>query len=621
MPSKKSLATAPSPEAAKWLEFFRDELNSDSGSKRAGILRKTKLVAAAVGPQDTRNELLPLLKEFNRATESDEVLHALGAELGGLVEFVGGDEHFPLLVHSLAELSTQEETVVRDQAIQSLRKIIEKVKLTSDRQKLVTEHIYPVYETLSRGDWFTAKVSACGLAPHIYPYLPLQKQNDLRRSVVALYKDDTPMVRRAATHNLQSLFLSMKKEDCIQNLAEFLETDETSGKKSWKDQQEEIRSSIVVATITLAKKLTPRENESTTYPVFKAAADDPSWKVRRTLTDKLDELVPLYGSESAATKLLTVFEQLLRDREPSVRQLAVEVLGRCVKHLSAEHLKRHIVPTFATLAADPSPSSVKAALATVLGPVSAQLAGRSETINELYKLFIQLTKDAAHDVRLNVVCHAGQICEVLNFDTVEKELLSTIESLITDEQWRIRLSVVNQIPRLAKQFGIDIYQRKLDAMLLTALTDQVYSVRECAAENVAVISDTFGSEWTISSLIPKVLDKYQPGSGPVDNKSSITTTNSYINRISVIHSLMPLSAHLSPEQVEKQLIPLLLHALEDSVANVRFAATRVLAQMLRERRIEKTAQDPIKSKLTGLLLDPDIDVKFFAFEALDAVAA
>ena len=51
-----------------------------------------------------------------------QVLIALADELGNFVEYVGGPPHAATLLQPLELLSTVEETLVRDKAVESLRK-------------------------------------------------------------------------------------------------------------------------------------------------------------------------------------------------------------------------------------------------------------------------------------------------------------------------------------------------------------------------------------------------------------------------------------------------------------------------------------------------------------------
>jgi len=55
---------------------------------------------------------------------------------------------------------------------------------------------------LAAGEWFTARVSSCGLFHIAYPSAPEQLKAELRTIYGQLCQDDMPMVRRAAASNL-----------------------------------------------------------------------------------------------------------------------------------------------------------------------------------------------------------------------------------------------------------------------------------------------------------------------------------------------------------------------------------------------------------------------------------
>lgn len=52
------------------------------------------------------------------------------------------------------------------------------------------------------GEWFTARVSSCGLFHIAYPCAPENIKSELRTIFGQLCQDDMPMVRRAAATNL-----------------------------------------------------------------------------------------------------------------------------------------------------------------------------------------------------------------------------------------------------------------------------------------------------------------------------------------------------------------------------------------------------------------------------------
>merc|ERR1712014_434050 len=176
-----------------------------------------------------------------------------------------------------------------------------------------------------------------------------------------------------------------------------------------------------------------------------------------------------------------------------------------------------------------------AALAQVLGPVAKAL-GRDITQRSLLNLISDLMKDEFHDVRLNIVSHAGLVCEVLSVDGLVHSLLHTIQNLIMDNHWRIRQSVVEQVPKLAKLFGVDMFQSKLEALFLSSLRDSVHSVRATAIDNLKEITMHFGGSWTVEHLLPKLVEQYSQSSG-------------YANRVTTLHVLPQVSGVMSAEQI------------------------------------------------------------------------
>jgi serine/threonine-protein phosphatase 2A regulatory subunit A len=90
----------------------------------------------ALGDERTRSELLPYLRDAT--LEEDELMVALAEEVGKLVPLVGGPEHAHCLVPLLEDLSRQDETVVRDEAVRSLQIVGKELS----REKAM-EHLVP----------------------------------------------------------------------------------------------------------------------------------------------------------------------------------------------------------------------------------------------------------------------------------------------------------------------------------------------------------------------------------------------------------------------------------------------------------------------------------------------
>lgn len=68
-----------------------DELRTDDVQIRLRSIEKLSVIAKALGPERTRDELLPFISEA--VYDEDEVLEALAERLGCLVSEVGGPEY------------------------------------------------------------------------------------------------------------------------------------------------------------------------------------------------------------------------------------------------------------------------------------------------------------------------------------------------------------------------------------------------------------------------------------------------------------------------------------------------------------------------------------------------
>jgi len=74
--------------------------------------------AKAAGPSATRTSLVPLL--LQHADDEDEVLFCLAKQLAELPPLLGGVEFATILIDPLERMASVEETVVRNQAVESL---------------------------------------------------------------------------------------------------------------------------------------------------------------------------------------------------------------------------------------------------------------------------------------------------------------------------------------------------------------------------------------------------------------------------------------------------------------------------------------------------------------------
>jgi len=578
------------------LDFFKEEVWSENASTKIGAVNRLNLIASALGPERTVKELIPYMTQVSQEEplcNDEEFLFSMAKQYAELAKYIDGEDK--ILIGPLEHLATQEETVIRDQAVQSLCKIVD------SNTSLVPEYLVPTLQRLAtKSDYFfTARVSACALFPTCYKHATDEQKANLRKAYAALCSDDTPMVRRAAANGLRDFVSVCDKQDLLTDMISVYK------QLSQEDTQDTIRVACVQTSLVLANMFSVEENRQHTVSVIKEAAEDRSWRVRLTVAKQFDQLCENFGPEIMTSHLMESFTNLMKDNEQEVRKEAVRVIEPCLnlKHpWTTAQLQESILPQVLALGIDPA-QPVRAALAQALGPL-AKVLGRDVTQRQLLNLISDLMKDEFHDVRLNIVSHAGTICEVLGVDGLAHSLLHTVQSLIMDNHWRIRQSVVKQIPKLAKLFGVEMFQSKLEALILSSLRDSVYSVRQSAIQNLKEITEAFGAPWAVENLLPKLTEQYSQSAG-------------YANRVTTLHVLPQVATVMTPDQIVQFILPLLVKALKDSVPNVRFCACKTLAGMMEHHSLgTNTVNSVIKPHLAELQHDSDVDVQYYAHRAL-----
>ena len=152
-------------DALRTIELLR----GDDTAGRVSAARKLHSIASALGPERTRDELLPFLSDG--IDDEDEVLEAVAVSLGKLVPYVGGARHAKSLLPTLELLLAVEEGVVRDKASASAVMVSGFMNEDEYRREFVG-----MIGRLATKEWFTARISACGLIPIAFPKMSVELQ-------------------------------------------------------------------------------------------------------------------------------------------------------------------------------------------------------------------------------------------------------------------------------------------------------------------------------------------------------------------------------------------------------------------------------------------------------------
>lgn len=595
------------------IAVLMDELKHDDVLLRLNAIRRLSTIALALGPQRTREELIPFLDES--IEDEDEVLTALGDELGNFVEYVGGPEYGHTLLSPLENLAAIEEPIVREKAVESLNKICAVLS-----QQQVEENFIPLVKRLSKTDWFTSKVSATGLYTAPYPKASTPQQQELRQYYSQLVHDETPMVRRQAATNLAKFVKAMNAETVIKDmipLFQFLAADD----------QDSVRLLTVEVLISIAE-VVPVEQQANLgqlLQILKSLFSDKSWRVRYMVANCFEKLAKAVGEDVVKRDLVPAFVKLLKDGEAEVRTaIAAQIPGFC-RLVDRDTLLHEIMASIEELVTD-SNQHVRAALGTQISGL-APILGKDQTITHLLPMFIQMLKDEFPEVRLHIISKLELVNDVIGIELLSQSLLPAIVQLAEDKQWRVRLAIIEYIPLLAKQLGVEFFDEKLGGLCMSWLGDTVYSIREAATKNLRKLTEVFGVEWARNTIIPKVM--------------AMGTQTNYLYRMTTCFAISILAEAVDIACIQELFLPMIGQLVDDPIPNIRFNVAKSYEQLISVLRQlpEQGTLSSLKADVNGgalpgptplgleliqkqiipnlqkLQSDDDVDVRYFASTA------
>lgn len=153
-------------------------------------------------------------------------------------------------------------------------------------------------QRLRQADWFTARVSVCGLFATAYPQADADAKELLRTMFKELSRDETPMVRRAAATHIGAFATAMAPRDVHQYLVPLLVA-------LLGDDQESVRKLALESVPAVATALAGEEGVS---EVLDACAStvmrDHSWRVRHAVTLRMPDMAAAFGPALAGERLV-----------------------------------------------------------------------------------------------------------------------------------------------------------------------------------------------------------------------------------------------------------------------------------------------------------------------------
>lgn len=322
-----------------------ENLRSENAELRLESMRAIHVIASALGPRRTRDELLLYLTDY--LDDSDDVLCVFATALGTMLAEVGGVAHIASLLKPLEMLCSLDEVTVRDEAVSALQ-LLGRSIFGSDASSAHRINGLPRHSTTSTGsssnnnntnalsahhvrarEEYIAMItrltagtpqsrsSACGLFATVYAHGTEEVQATMLKLFRELCGDKEIMVRRAACIALGTEMVTAlgprRAADWVPTLRDFADRLTSSDGVRLQAVQTAVAMLSVLSTVQHGEVL----------QIFRALASDESWRVRYMAADALGSLAQAIAAGDVVRHVIPVFKTLCQDAEPEIRASAV----------------------------------------------------------------------------------------------------------------------------------------------------------------------------------------------------------------------------------------------------------------------------------------------------------
>eukprot|EP01017_Pseudomicrothorax_dubius_P030815 TRINITY_DN3871_c0_g6_i1.p1 TRINITY_DN3871_c0_g6~~TRINITY_DN3871_c0_g6_i1.p1 ORF type:complete len:574 (-),score=135.05 TRINITY_DN3871_c0_g6_i1:135-1856(-) len=559
-----------------------EDLKSDNVKRRISSVRQLPTIASALGKDRTRAELLPfIISEL--IEDEDDVLAALAESIGDFLDLIGGPAHVSALLPILESLGNNDDTVVREKTTEALRKIFTRADVRKAEQQILS-----LVRKLATGSSASAKIAASNIIPIIYTSTSNAAQGELIGLFTTFTQDESSVVRKSAALNFKDLVKQPASDNELASIIRAL----------GKDEQEFVRIYFLDALVNLARA-SPTKQPTLIVPQMRSLADDPSWRVRYSLCDKLPEIGSLLGKEVAKKTFLPFYVKCLQDTESEVRNIACQRMGKLSSVLDAEDVALKVLPLLKTLAGD-SQVHVRAALAGGFSGL-APLVGKKGTNDHLVPVFLTLLRDENSEVRVACFSALDELSKVVGLDVLSQSLFPTLNELVGDKNFRVRVSACDFVAALAKALPDADFTTRLSKVITELINDKVFAVRDAAISSLRTLAESKGSPWTERNLLPLVLGQQ--------------SQMNYLNRMSTLFGLTVIVPFLPQETVIRQVVPVLQALSKDTVPNIRLNVGKTIAATKANLR---GSMESIRKVLTILASDQDSEVALVGRNTLES---
>jgi serine/threonine-protein phosphatase 2A regulatory subunit A len=560
--------------------LLEDLQNPDIKIKK-NAFQNLRGISLALGRERTRKELLPYLKSCIDE-EEDEIIIELAKVLSNFIDCIGGKQYIKELLNLLEIILTIDDHFVRIEIMNTIKSVVKQIGKVSEIESDLISIINNLYNS---GD-INQKKSAMNLLIFLFKDL-----NSTNKIIAINYFDkflvDTNIsVKKELLNEITEISLELSIEYIKKMINIIL-----------KDKNDSMRIDIV--NIMLSVRNSPKINEfmDIIYDLIPKLAEDTNWRVRLTVSDKLNEFLKFPNiNNDMKQKSVNIFAKLLEDTEPEIRNVCCLRLEEITKILKNENNFDKILQNLRKLEKDQK-NYVKGALASNVLKI-CELIGPKKTNDYIFPIFLTLIKDENIEIRMNLINNLSELNKVIEIDNIIESIMPPIKEISANKSWRIRIQIMEIIPVLAKLFNQHLFMNNIFPICITALMDSVFSIRESSCKLfVTIYKDTKNEEFE-----KKLLEKL----------NELCLSSSYLLRntspVFIKFYIEKLEDKIYLEFFEKILIEIVFNLSKDKIANVRMNCAFILNKIKNIKFKDNKINGEINNIIEIFKKDKDEDV-------------
>ena len=560
--------------------LLEDLQNPDIKIKK-NAFQNLRGISLALGRERTRKELLPYLKSCIDE-EEDEIIIELAKVLSNFIDCIGGKQYIKELLNLLEIILTIDDHFVRLEILNTIKSVVKQIGKVSE----IESDLINIINNLYNSEDINQKKSAMNLLIFLYKDLNSNNKTVALNYFDKFLVDNNISVKKELLNEITEISLELSI-DYIKKMINVI----------LKDKNDSMRIDIVNIMMSIRNHKNINEFIETIYDLIPKLSEDTNWRVRLTVSDKLNDFLNFPNINNNFKQISTnIFAKLLEDPEAEIRNICCLRLVEITKTLKEENNFDKILQNLRKLEKDQK-NFVKGALASNVLKI-CELIGPKKTNDYVFPIFLTLIKDENIEIRMSLINNLSELNKVIEINNIIESIMPPIKEISANKSWRVRIQIMEIVPVLAKLFNQHLFMTNIFPICITSLMDSVFSIREASCKLfVTIYKDTKNEEFE-----KKLLEKL----------NELCLSSSYLLRntalVYIKFYIEKLEDKIYLDFFEKKLVGIVFNLSKDKIANVRINCAFILNKIKNIKFKDSKINGEINNIIEILKKDKDGDV-------------